>query len=167
MRLLGLLFLIGCGAHIPGRQAIVPYFPGDGRRCSAVSLGSGMLLTAQHCLLEETPGPDIAMVSVPYSMPSVEIATDLPKKGDPVVISGYGCGYPRLGIRRGWWTGEMSPWHTWVIKGRVCPGDSGGALLDSKGRLLGILVAYSPGLAYVTPLGDLLARLPEVAPSPR
>lgn len=146
-------------------------------RCTAVAIGPGLALTAGHCVSPEAmPGValsydgsdwavptyressthDIAVISLygGKTLAGVPVAQDLPAKGDPVYIVGYGCPSfdPNLAlVRLGVWTGVTQQDGDWPVIGTVCPGDSGGALFNSDGELLGILARKSPGVAYVVP----------------
>jgi len=87
----------------------------------------------------------------------VRLSDEKPKAGDWVYGYGFGGGY--FGVT------AMQIQKDGRMRGRIVPGDSGGAILDSKGRLLGLVSSYMPStgdstvdpLAFGNDLGDLKA----------
>jgi S1-C subfamily serine protease len=119
---------------------------------------------------------DLALVHVTGGMlpASAELAHTLPGRGDPVTAVGYPLGGELtitdghvVDVVDGTTFGETGS----IIRAtaRVRPGNSGGPLLDEKGRVLGVISAFevSTGYALAIPASTLAAdRLNAVPPAP-
>lgn len=130
----------------------------DGR-CSAVVVGPHRALTAAHCGVGTPIGPDLAELRGAFPPPYAPI--EAPAEG-PVTLEGYGCDpsyswfveTPVLRTRAAVLLAVM-PWpgQELGLYGRVCNGDSGGAVWAKGGGLIGIMVSRStshPSLAFAT-----------------
>lgn len=89
--------------------------------CSVSPIGDDVVMTARHCQIGSGAGAGTEIASNPVAV------------GDTVVLSGM-CSGTHVG-------------HVVAIEGRVavtdsavCPGDSGGPVLDAGGKLIGIVV---------------------------
>lgn len=82
------------------------------------------------------PTRDVALIKVrtTFRMPTLQISTEALKVGDRV----YGIGY---GGSMGLWLTEGLICAEDRASISVCPGDSGGAVCDSMGRLIGVIEA--------------------------
>jgi hypothetical protein len=115
-------------------------------------------LTAKHC---DAPGsidvgPDLSYIPGHYDPPYAPIAQ--PHPGQDVLLEGWGCTQRvwifealRRSVRFGkllgissWWGMELT------IRGKVCGGDSGGAVWEDHGGLVGIITAYNNEFSYGT-----------------
>lgn len=121
--------------------------------CSAVAIGPRTLLTAKHCgpgpfvsaaasllaVVEVDPGRDVQTLYSPYVELEawIPIATVPPTGGDAATIIGYGCD-KRLAARGLRYVSYNE------YEGRACKGDSGGAIVNANGELLGITSMYFP-----------------------
>lgn len=92
---------------------------------------------------------DIALIHVKNGRfyDTVQISMDIPKEHDQVWIVGYGCDsdWPHMNayrsFRPGWYQGYDSDLKDDIFYAHACHGDSGGALLDMHGQLVGITSA--------------------------
>lgn len=135
----------------------------DYQYCSGVVVGSTQVLTAFHCMTTNgttvviagdaeylvafhTPSTtaDLTLLEVvsPMDIPPVEIATEIPIA---LMLVGYGCSGYADPVQRSavmlFTTDDQIG-----IGGCVCHGDSGGAVFDDYGQLLGIMVStYEDG----------------------
>jgi hypothetical protein len=141
--------------------AVVQYHT-PGILCSAVALTPTIAVTADHCPRTDTPTwtvdaaqavrwverqewssdePDIAVFKVRSETPFVEwarVAQELPKPGDPLVIVGH-CPDASALVRPAI---AAVPWRsTFLFAGELCGGDSGGALYNADGELVGVNVS--------------------------
>lgn len=151
--------------------------------CSAVLVGPRTAVTAGHCVdlmegligavAQDADGAVVGRVSsaaraefgdagvLLLDRPArawLELSDDPPDYGSPLTLAGYGCEHGVLGVRTASATGVTDWDGTTPIHGRVCRGDSGGAVLDTRGRLVGIMVSYNTknkALSYVTPAAAL------------
>ncbi|MEU4424520.1 trypsin-like peptidase domain-containing protein [Actinoplanes sp. NPDC024001] len=110
------------------------------------------------------PITDLAVVKVQRTgLPTITVRTDLPRTGETALVIGSPLGFENtvtLGIISG--VGRQIPLST--TGGRplvdliqtdaaISPGNSGGALIDRQGRLVGISEAYIPPAAGAVSLG--------------
>lgn len=161
-------------------EAVLNWWNGTGGRCSAVVIEDGLALTAQHCVDEgisasahginytgqrwevqnfrASEHSDIAVLNLKGedSTPHAAIAPTFPPMGSVVFIVGFGCPSPDPAIplvRGGVWTGYLDEDGDHVTFGEVCPGDSGGALFNADGELLGIISQRNTGRVFTVPIG--------------
>ncbi len=172
MKWLCLLALTACSQVAPPPNVAPAYDSvyaldlGD-RHCSAVALGPDTFVTAAHCADKpgllvgpdgslypaeqraSSPVADIALGRSEALPSKARVAQELPRLGEPVLISGKGCLLP---VRPGLWVGGQS----WVVSGQVCPGDSGGGIFNKSGELVAIISMYQPDppLGFVVPVGE-------------
>jgi hypothetical protein len=148
VRWLLLLTLVGCTAVTPTVPTPVKLITADNPAgwCSAVQLDDCTFVTAAHCF--HTGAPGVALVKV----------------GDDVEAEGYGCN----AVRDGWKLKTESMRRRAKITAinrmlvgfeielsvPLCHGDSGGALWDRHGRLVGVLTGTSRQHGYATPWGE-------------
>ncbi len=104
---------------------------------------------------------DLALVEVPAELPALERATTAPKVGDPVLAIGSPFGLTGSassgnvsGVRPG----------TLQFSAPVSPGNSGGPVVDRRGRVIGVatskLVASGvEGLSFAIPVETVCASL--------
>lgn len=92
------------------------------------------------------PALDLALVEVDLERPVLPMAPQRPAVGSPVFAYGYGSleGDTKTQLlTRGIVSGFRNDKQWLVFDGKVNPGNSGGALVDSAGRWLGVVVAKS------------------------
>lgn len=144
MRWLLLLALASCTVQTDTTPVRVVKTPSNW--CSAVQLDDCTMVTAAHCFDPGAPGAVLVRV------------------GDDVVAEGRGCGahYDGWALK----TANMRRRAKIVAINRMligfelelsvplCHGDSGGALWDSKGRLVGVLTGTSREHGFATPWRD-------------
>lgn len=137
-----------------------------GKRCSSVAIAPNLALTAKHCEAEsgdylEVDGtslgvaeaydhPDVDLTLVvteePYLTPVREsVQASLappPYPGSPVFQVGYGCsGGAFLEVTPAVYLGVDSFTQKLEFGGIICNGDSGGAVLNEEGLLIGVAVS--------------------------
>ena len=131
----------------------------DGGRCSMVVVSRHRALTAAHCGVGRKVGPDLAELRGSWPPPYAPITA--PRPG-AVLLEGWGCDasyvwfveHPKRSVRLAVLL-ERLPWpgQELGLYGRVCNGDSGGAVWADGGGLVGIIVSRStrnPSLAFAT-----------------
>ena len=183
MKYLPLLFLLACAAPTPPafptfqrlpEGAVLKYSLPDGR-CSAVAVSPRLAATAAHCTgtgfgtLEgphgsypvetdnASPEADIAWLYTASDMPVFATPSpDVPELGELIWLAGYGC-TGDLSVRPAAWTHIPRPNSvgSFQVAGVLCPGDSGGAVFDTQGRVVAVLSAKhnSPlPIGWVVPL---------------
>ena len=146
-------------ADVPFNPASVVHVHAIGGRpfdtCSGVVIAFERVATAAHCLtsdnLEVDGMPalvidsdaflDIALLDVAgLDRPLVPVAPELPDRAAEVFVAGYGC-TGELEVRAGAFSGVVAPPQNQIgkieIRAVSCHGDSGGAIVDVEGRLLG------------------------------
>jgi putative serine protease PepD len=106
-------------------------------------------------------GQDLALVEVPVELPALEKATTAPKVGDPVLAIGS-----PLGLGGSASSGIVSAVRTGTLQfsAPVSPGNSGGPVVDRRGRVLGVttskLVANgAEGLSFAIPVDTVCGSL--------
>ena len=174
-------------ASAPIRESVGLVLMGD-YRCSAVLVAPRLAVTAGHCvvlgarnllgaevrdangrlwgLVEDAAvgtSVDVGLLVLDRPAgPGLALELQPPPYEAPLTLAGYGCSEGVLGLRRAYSAARIDPDGSMVIHGRACRGDSGGAVLDEHGRLVGIMVAYSVGdksRSYVTMSSDLAALI--------
>lgn len=119
---------------------------------------------------------DLAVLRTAEELPSQqELSSDDPKVGDPVTVVGYPLG-GELTVTTGTVIGATTdPLHeslgeVLVTDAQVEPGSSGSAVLDSEGRVVGVVYAKNAAdQSYIVPvstLRDLLADDSAFSPVP-
>lgn len=137
----------------------VRYLTTEHGRCSAVILGPRNGLTAAHCLspvlvvdyhtlIGTNRGHDLAELTP--AEPDQSFAPPFARVGRQLThyltVEGWGCD-SRRSTRRPARTPILTPFGDGLeisFQGRVCRGDSGGALWSSRGYLVGILTNNAP-----------------------
>lgn len=159
--LLPLLFLAGCGgcASLPFEGvkpeiARLEMMPGV---CSATYIGPTTILTARHCIAEDAgvvkidgeragyalladDKHDHVMLRVTARRSRWAFQADKPKVGDEVFKRGNPAGLNDIltvGRVAGWDTGRM------YVDITCYKGDSGAALFDKRGRIVGVVSAIA------------------------
>ena len=146
-------------------------------KCSAVVLSDGYALTAAHCVDE--PGAeftiagrtaeavkknrilDIAVVRfLAKDAVPMPLAPSTPSVGAEVAIAGFAAGMPDLYLQFGHVARPRDPDGQLVLNVEAFHGDSGGAVLDKRGRLVGIISArYDDGggatFTYAIPVDQI------------
>jgi S1-C subfamily serine protease len=87
-------------------------------------------------------GPDLVLLTVKdLGLPAIKMAASMPEVGETVYTLGCPLGYPGM-----WSTGTANgmvnvgePYFAFTAP--ISPGNSGGALLNNKGELIGITTA--------------------------
>lgn len=154
MRLALALLLCSCAAVVTDPR-VLQLRSGD-QFCSAVAVAPHRVLTAEHCIdpvglvelrqpsgaqleaVVRTPwvGADIVTLKTTATLPAFEYATAAPQQGDLLQLIGYGCG--------GQQTHELRALQPALAAGEACHGDSGGAVLNASGELVGVFVGWDP-----------------------
>ncbi len=154
--------LAGSGVVVRGGLLITAAHVAGGAEHVTVASGSGT--TEAHPVLV-APGFDVASAPVPTSWPTVAEASTDPATGAPVVVATRARGDLQIraahvdGYVNG--TGPDDPAKVMRLDVTVAPGDSGGPVLDSHGRLVGIVYAEEHGddRGLVIPVSELSSAL--------
>jgi S1-C subfamily serine protease len=135
--------------------------------CSAVVYAPGKALTAAHCVdhsnadftlagrhatvIEQNRGLDIATMKFkPKDEVPIVLATSVPKAGREVAMIGFAFGKPDLHAQFGRVANSRDQDGYTVLNMDTIFGDSGGAVIDRKGQLVGIVSAiYANGPAHL------------------
>jgi hypothetical protein len=163
----------------PGAEAAVGRFYTGGQQiCSAVVVGPLEVLTAQHCTRDRELGDlrvgtdagepvgvrevfqfaDVDLVSLTLESPlppPYAVLGPQPAVGEELFVVGYGCSHnhteKRL-VRAVHYVKHVLFWG-YEMEGKACRGDSGGAVFDANGRLVGVTWGFSkdePAAVYAT-----------------
>ena len=126
-----------------------------------VALASGERLTAT--VEASDPITDLAVVRVDRDgLPAAEFAEDLPAVGALAVAMGNPLGFENTvtagivsGLHRSIPSGGQTPALVDLIQtdAAISPGNSGGALVDADGAVMGVNVAYIPPQAQAVAIG--------------
>jgi serine protease Do len=180
--------------HTSVGPAVLRVAIGDGNRegsCSGVVVNAdaGYVLTAAHCI--QTEGEfnytvagrhadvvrynrvlDLAVLSVklPKGTPQVKVAVVAPKTGAAVAVVGYGFGSAELAIQSGIVANAReTASERMLVDANLLPGDSGGAIVNEAGELVGITSAFQFMLAahqgLAIPLDTLRPFVEEYLPA--
>ena len=132
-----------------------------GARRVQVRLASGKALPAR--VVASDPRTDLAVLRVEGErLPAAVFAEGLPRVGELAVAIGNPLGFEGTatagivsGLDRALPTGGQTPALVGLIQtdAPISPGNSGGALVDARGRVIGINVAYVPPAAGAVALG--------------
>jgi S1-C subfamily serine protease len=139
----------------------VPRISTPSGTCSGVVIAEDTVLTAAHCV-EDTARPSITVGSrhaevlrlnrvLDIAVLKVKVKNQLvmplapvnPKLGSEVAAAGFLLGAEELHVQ----FGHVSAIHgeRIVANVQVLPGDSGGPMIDTQGRLVGMIQAYYQG----------------------
>lgn len=161
-------WLAGCAAQVVPDLPLMPGAPPIGAvlyltdwsayRCSAVAISSTQAVTARHCnampghtlltpegedhlvdRVQDHPMADVSLLTLPAGDGFPEwagVANSPPLMFTPVLFVGYGCD-AKFGVRPGQFIRTQSGYDRYT--GKVCPGDSGGAVFDVEGNLSAIM----------------------------
>jgi len=166
-------------------RASVLLLEGDGA-CSAIVINAarGYLLTAAHCAPEKqdlTVGErdasvlkinrklDLAVLKtrLRQGVTDVSFAPTMPRAGSAVAVVGFPFGARSLTVQIGIVANPDVEGRAWV-DADLLPGDSGGAIVDAEGRLVGVSSAFRYYLAadvgVAVPLPTVLAFVEDYLP---
>jgi S1-C subfamily serine protease len=137
-------------AHVAGEASEVQVVLASGRRIDASVEG------ADRCT-------DLALLSVPTGdLPGAEFADGLPRVGELAVALGNPLGFENTvtagivsGLHRAIPSAGQTPALIDLIQtdAPISPGNSGGALVNARGEVIGINVAYIPPAARAVAIG--------------
>jgi S1-C subfamily serine protease len=145
------------GMIITNKHVVTDEYDGDLADEIEVTLATGEILEAT--VVGVDPLTDLAVVKVDagFELPVASFLTDEPEVGEYAVAIGSALGYKNsvsLGIVSGldrsiedeWGIGIESIAYTHLIQtdASISPGNSGGALANTSGEVIGINVAYEP-----------------------
>ncbi len=133
----------------------------DGAKEVGVALASGERLDAR--VRASDPLTDLAVLEVDASnLPAARFADELPRVGQPVLAVGNPLGFEGTvtsgivsGLHRSIPSGGATPALVDLIQtdAAISPGNSGGALVDFDGRVVGVNVAYLPPAGGAVAIG--------------
>lgn len=133
----------------------------EGARDVGVALASGERLDAR--VRATDPLTDLAVLEVDATdLPAARFADELPRVGQPVLAVGNPLGFEGTvtsgivsGLHRSIPSGGATPALVDLIQtdAAISPGNSGGALVDFEGRVVGVNVAYLPPAGGAVSIG--------------
>ena len=133
----------------------------EGAEDVGVALASGERLDAR--VRATDPLTDLAVLEVDASdLPAADFADGLPRVGEPVLAVGNPLGFEGTvtsgivsGLHRSIPSGGTTPALVDLIQtdAAISPGNSGGALVDFDGRVVGVNVAYLPPAGGAVSIG--------------
>ena len=168
---------------------------GDGRQgggCSGsvIDADKGHVLTAAHCVptdLEQfsltVDGRDARVLRVNRILDlavlksrlrrgatAITLAPAMPRAGDAVAVIGYPFGARTLTTQVGTLANPDVEGWAWV-NADLLPGDSGGAIVDAQGRLVGVTSGFlyyaAAHIGLAVPLETVRAFVEEFLPGPK
>jgi S1-C subfamily serine protease len=151
----------GSGVIIAEDLIVTNHHVVDGAPEVQVVLADGRRLTARvHASDQRT---DIALLTLPGErLPAARLAQDLPQVGELAVAMGNPLGFENTvtagivsGLHRAIPSGGETPALIDLIQtdAAISPGNSGGALVNAAGEVIGINVAYIPPEARAVSIG--------------
>lgn len=151
----------GSGVVWSADKVVTNHHVVDGARSVRVGLASGERLAAT--VVASDPLTDLAVLDVERTdLPPVEVADRLPAVGTTAYALGNPLGFENSltagvvsGIDRSVPSGGRTPALVGLLQtdAAISPGNSGGALVDAQGRLIGVNVAYIPPQARAVSIG--------------
>ena len=133
----------------------------EGAQDVGVALASGKRLDAR--IRATDPLTDLAVLEVDADdLPAARFADELPLVGEPVLAVGNPLGFEGTvtsgivsGLHRAIPSGGTTPALVDLIQtdAAISPGNSGGALIDYEGRVVGVNVAYLPPAGGAVSIG--------------
>lgn len=149
----------------------------QGNLCGGTAVGRHTILTADHCVLAAEgemlvdgqradlkviarDGKDHVLLSTKLSLPNVAKIGAPPLVGDDVFLFGPAHGLAPVLLRRGYYSGRASDQsgQTWnLFDLEIINGDSGSAIFNSKGEIIGTL-------SIILSLGDARWRMAGTMP---
>ncbi len=133
----------------------------EGAQDVGVALASGERLDAE--IRATDPLTDLAVLEVDADdLPAARFADELPQVGEPVLAVGNPLGFEGTvtsgivsGLHRAIPSGGTTPALVDLIQtdAAISPGNSGGALVDHNGRVVGVNVAYLPQAGGAVSIG--------------
>jgi serine protease Do len=141
----------------------------DGAASLAVELWDGRVVRGE--LQASDVARDLAVVRIPASVPSLELRNEPAATGEPVIAIGNPLGFTGAmtkGIVRHFGPARKLGKRDWVqTEIRLAPGNSGGPLADSQGRVVGInALVIGRGLALAIP-AQIAFRFAQSGSTPR
>jgi len=141
-------FVVNEDGHIVTNAHVV-------KGCSSVTVVQGLALRRSARILEVSEFTDLAVLKVDEVLPNAVVfrTTSLPSLGESIVVFGY----PLIGVLSD--QGNLTVGNLTALSGirgdpsnfqisaPVQPGNSGGPVLDSGGRLIGVVVSKLDALA--------------------
>lgn len=123
--------------------------------CSGTATGPNEITTASHCLSarlvsingeratllhSRKVGSDITLIYVDRRNERWSAWRESePVQGEPIRYYGNPLGMADI-VRHGYMAGQRGP--VWLADVEIAPGDSGAAVFDSQGRIIGVVSAY-------------------------
>ena len=142
----------GCGFPISGTEILTAWHVVEGLPAHCVSV-MGLYPTK----IEQVGELDAAILTFPEAnFQAWPLDNRAVSPAETVYASGHGAGFH-------WWSRGLGTLDPTRVSLDIAPGDSGGALLDSEGDVLGILVArgyYANHHCYIVPITEVIANLP-------
>jgi len=108
-------------------------------------------VTGPPAVVRPHPELDAALVAFVLDRPAfaVPLRESPLRLGEPAWVSGYGGG-------KGYWISQGLVCGSSRVSAPTAPGDSGGAVLDAEGRLIGIVEAIEYGTSSLSPFPQLV-----------
>ncbi|HZS15550.1 MAG TPA: S1C family serine protease [Candidatus Dormibacteraeota bacterium] len=126
-------------------------------------VGEGTALPAQ--ITRVSPAADLALLTTAQSLPALGLASGTPSVGDAVVVVGSSVGLTRS-VSTGIVSGFRSDGGRQLIQftAPISPGNSGGPVVDSRGRVIGVTEAKIvdtgvEGISFAIPVSTVCATV--------